>query len=133
MGWISFALVVGFVLGAWWATGTQRRAFQTKAILRTLHALHAQGEAEVPGLQILEGSGGLVARGSLYVMLSALETMQFVESRLETPTAVQRALDAQAGRPTALRRRFYRLTKSGRAYTEHTMAAERLDAQRIGP
>lgn len=68
------------------------------AILRML----AEG-AELFGLEMVERSGGLLARGVIYVTLSRLEEKGLVSSREETNQ-----------RHPGLPRRLYRITESGR-------------------
>ncbi len=57
------------------------------------------------GIEIVKGSNGILARGTVYVLLRELEEMGLVESRAEQHTPPH----------IAIPRRLYRLTRIGRA------------------
>jgi DNA-binding PadR family transcriptional regulator len=77
----------------------------TNTEAEVLQLLVATSGSEMYGLEMVKASGGLLKRGSIYVILGRLEDKGFVESRKEE-------LDSSV--PPTAPRRLYKATGTGR-------------------
>lgn len=74
---------------------------------------------EMYGLEILDGSGGLLKRGSIYVTLQRMEEKKLLESRQES----------RAKPEVGIARRVYSVTGLGeRAFDEYRVKHQKLSA-----
>jgi DNA-binding PadR family transcriptional regulator len=65
------------------------------------------GNREMFGLQMVQGSGGRLLRGTVYVTLSRMEDKGYVESRQEEPDPACIGLPRRLYRATGLGRRVF--------------------------
>lgn len=76
----------------------------TNTEAKVLQLLVTTSGSEMYGLEMVNASGGLLKRGSIYVILGRLEDKGFVESRKEEP---------DSSLPPAAPRRLYKATGTG--------------------